>query len=62
MRGETHALSTLTLGALGDEQIIEGMEVRTKRSFLHHYNFPPFSTGEVKPMRGPGRRDRNISR
>lgn len=57
MRGETHALSTLTLGAPGDEQIVEGMEVRTKKHFLHHYNFPPFSTGEVKPMRGPGRRE-----
>lgn len=57
MRGETHALSTLTLGAPGDEQIIEGMEVRTKKRFLHHYNFPPFSTGEIKPMRGPGRRE-----
>lgn len=57
MRGETHALSTLTLGAPGDEQIIEGMEVRAKRRFLHHYNFPPYSTGEVKPMRGPGRRE-----
>jgi len=57
MRGETHALSTLTLGAPGDQQIIEGMEIRTKRNFLHHYNFPPFSTGEVKPMRGPGRRE-----
>lgn len=57
MRGETHVLSTLTLGAPGDEQIIEGMEVRTKKHFLHHYNFPPFSTGEAKPMRGPGRRE-----
>lgn len=57
MRGETHALSTLTLGAPGDEQIVEGMEVRTKKRFLHHYNFPPFSTGETKPMRGPGRRE-----
>ncbi len=57
MRGETHALSTLTLGAPGDEQIVEGMEIRTKKRFLHHYNFPPFSTGETKPMRGPGRRE-----
>jgi polyribonucleotide nucleotidyltransferase len=57
MRGETHVLSTLTLGSPGDELIIEGMEVRTKRRFLHHYNFPPYSTGEVKPMRGPGRRE-----
>lgn len=57
MRGETHILSTLTLGSPRDEQMIEGMEVRTKRRFLHHYNFPPFSTGEVKPLRGPGRRE-----
>jgi len=57
MRGSTHVLSTLTLGSPGDEQIIEGMEIRTKRHFLHHYNFPPFSVGEVKPMRGPGRRE-----
>ncbi len=57
MRGETHALTTLTLGAPGDEQIIEGMEIRTKKRFLHHYNFPPYSTGETKPMRGPGRRE-----
>ncbi len=57
MRGETHALSILTLGAPGDEQIVEGMEIRTKKRFLHHYNFPPFSTGETKPMRGPGRRE-----
>lgn len=57
MRGETQALSTLTLGSPSDQQIIEGMEVRTKRRFMHHYNFPPFSTGETKPMRGPGRRE-----
>ncbi len=57
MRGQTHVLSTLTLGAPGDQQIIEGMEIRMKRHFLHHYNFPPFSVGEVRPMRGPGRRE-----
>lgn len=57
MRGETHVLSTVTLGAPGDEQIVEGMEIRVKKHFLHHYNFPPFSVGEVKPMRGPGRRE-----
>lgn len=57
MRGDTHVLSTLTLGAPGDEQIVEGMEIRTKKRFFHHYNFPPYSTGEVKPMRGPGRRE-----
>ncbi len=57
MRGETHALATITLGAPGDQQIVEGMEVRAKKSFLLHYNFPPYSTGETKPMRGPGRRE-----
>lgn len=57
MRGETHVLSSLTLGGPGDEQIVEGMEIRMKKRFLHHYNFPPFSVGEVKPLRGPGRRD-----
>lgn len=57
MRGETHVLSLLTLGAPGDEQIVEGMEIRTKKRFLHHYNFPPFSVGETRPMRGPGRRE-----
>ena len=56
-RGETQALSIVTLGAPGDQQIIEGMEIRKKRHFMHHYNFPPYSTGEVKPMRGPGRRE-----
>ena len=57
VRGQTQALSALTLGAPGEEQLIEGMEVRTKRRFMHHYNFPPYSVGEVRPMRGPGRRE-----
>ena len=57
IRGETQALSMVTLGGPGDEQIVEGMEIRGKRRFMHHYNFPPYSTGEVKPMRGPGRRE-----
>ncbi|MDO8522746.1 MAG: polyribonucleotide nucleotidyltransferase [bacterium] len=56
-RGETHMLSVATLGAPSDVQLIEGMEVRTKKRFMHHYNFPPFSVGETKPMRGPSRRD-----
>ncbi len=56
-RGETHILSVATLGAPSDVQLIEGMEVRAKKRFMHHYNFPPFSVGEIKPMRGPGRRD-----
>lgn len=56
-RGQTKALSILTLGAPGDQQLLEGMEIFGKKRFMHHYNFPPFSTGEVKPMRGPGRRE-----
>lgn len=56
-RGITKSLSTLTLGAPGDQQLIESMEVAGKKRFMHHYNFPPFSSGEVKPLRGPGRRE-----
>ena len=56
-RGETKALSILTLGAPGDKQLLEGMEMTGSKRFMHHYNFPPYSTGEIKPMRGPGRRD-----
>lgn len=56
-RGKTRGLSILTLGAPGDHQIIEGMEIVGKKRFMHHYNFPPFSVGEAKPMRGPGRRE-----
>lgn len=56
-RGETKALSILTLGAPGDQQLLEGMEIVGKKRFMHHYNFPPYSTGEVRPMRGPGRRE-----
>lgn len=57
MRGETQVLSVVTLGAPGDEQTLDGMEVVGTRRFMHHYNFPPFSVGEAKPMRGPGRRE-----
>lgn len=56
-RGSTTALSVLTLGAPGDAQIIEGMEISGKKRFMHHYNFPPYSVGEVGFMRGPGRRE-----
>jgi len=56
-RGQTKSLSILTLGTPGDQQLLEGMEIVGKKRFMHHYNFPPYSTGEVKPMRGPGRRD-----
>jgi len=56
-RGLTKILSILTLGGPGDYQILEGMEVVGKKRFLHHYNFPPFSVGETKPLRAPSRRE-----
>jgi polyribonucleotide nucleotidyltransferase len=56
-RGQTKALSILTLGSPSDQQLLEGMEISGKKRFMHHYNFPPYSTGEIKPMRGPGRRE-----
>lgn len=57
VRGETKALSVATLGAPGDSQLMDGMEITGKKRFLHHYNFPPYSTGEVKFLRAPGRRE-----
>lgn len=56
-RGQTQAFSVCTLGALGDVQILDGLEEEEKKRFMHHYNFPPFSVGEARPMRGPGRRE-----
>lgn len=56
-RGETQILSTVTLGAPGDEQVVEGMDSSSKKRYMHHYNFPPYSTGEAYPMRGTGRRE-----
>ena len=56
-RGETQALVTVTLGTADDQQKIEMVDGETWKRFMLHYNFPPFSVGEVKPMRGPGRRE-----
>ncbi|MCD6528388.1 polyribonucleotide nucleotidyltransferase [bacterium] len=56
-RGETKSLSILTLGAPGDQKLLEGMEIIGKKRFMHHYNFPPYSVGEIRPIRGPGRRE-----
>ena len=56
-RGETHVLSAVTLGAPGDEQTLDSMELSGKKRFMHHYNFPPYSVGEAGPLRGPGRRE-----
>jgi polyribonucleotide nucleotidyltransferase len=56
-RGQTQALSICTLGALGDEQILDGLDAEDSKRFMHHYNFPPFSVGEARPLRPPGRRE-----
>jgi len=56
-RGETQAICTVTLGTSLDEQIVDGLLEEERRTFLLHYNFPSFSVREVKPIRGPGRRE-----
>lgn len=56
-RGQTQALSICTLGALGDVQILDGLGLEEEKRFMHHYNFPPFSVGEARPLRPPGRRE-----
>ncbi|MEO5977421.1 MAG: polyribonucleotide nucleotidyltransferase [Chryseolinea sp.] len=56
-RGETQSLTTVTLGTKLDEQMIDGAMIEGYSKFILHYNFPGFSTGEVKPNRGPGRRE-----
>lgn len=56
-RGQTQALSVLTLGALGEYQLIDGLGPEIEKRFMHHYNFPNFSVGETGPVRAPGRRE-----
>lgn len=56
-RGQTQSLGVTTLGTKIDEQIIETLEGESSKSYMLHYNFPPFSVGEVRPFRGPGRRE-----
>ncbi|NLG32208.1 MAG: polyribonucleotide nucleotidyltransferase, partial [Syntrophomonadaceae bacterium] len=56
-RGQTQVLSVTTLGATSEEQRLDGLGVEESKRYIHHYNFPPYSTGETKPMRGPGRRE-----
>ncbi|MBD3328681.1 polyribonucleotide nucleotidyltransferase [Candidatus Peregrinibacteria bacterium] len=56
-RGETQALSITALGGPGDAQIIDTMDMDITRRYFHHYSFPPYSTGETKPLRGPSRRE-----
>jgi DNA polymerase III epsilon subunit family exonuclease len=56
-RGQTQALTVATLGASSDVQRLDTISPETEKRYIHHYNFPPYSTGENKPMRGPSRRD-----
>ncbi|HNX10555.1 MAG TPA: polyribonucleotide nucleotidyltransferase [bacterium] len=56
-RGETQVMSIVTLGAPGLEQSLEGIEGASKKRYMHHYNFPPYSVGEASPLRGTGRRE-----
>jgi len=56
-RGETQSLAVVTLGTAEDEQFVEALEGESTKAFMLHYNFPPFSVGEARPLRGPGRRE-----
>jgi polyribonucleotide nucleotidyltransferase len=56
-RGETMAISITTLGGPGDAQVVDTMEADITKRYFHHYNFPPFSVGDIRPLRGPGRRE-----
>jgi polyribonucleotide nucleotidyltransferase len=56
-RGQTQVMSVVTLGGVGDEQLIDDLGVVETKRYMHHYNFPPYSVGEVRPMRGASRRD-----
>ncbi len=56
-RGQTQVLSIVTLGSFGEQQKLDNISPEERKRFLHHYNFPPFSVGETRPMRGPGRRE-----
>jgi polyribonucleotide nucleotidyltransferase len=56
-RGQTQAMSVVTLGAVGEEQVLDGLEEEDSKRYMHHYNFPPYSVGETNPLRSPGRRE-----
>jgi len=56
-RGQTQVLTVVTLGALGDVQMLDGIGLEETKRYMHHYNFPGYSVGEAKPSRGPGRRE-----
>jgi len=56
-RGQTQVLTIVTLGALGEVQMLDGVDLENEKRYMHHYNFPGYSVGEAKPTRGPGRRE-----
>ena len=56
-RGQTQVLTVATLGAMGDAQALDGIELDDQKRYMHHYNFPSYSVGETRPSRGPGRRE-----
>ena len=56
-RGQTQVMTVTTLGALGDVQILDGLDEEENKRYMHHYNFPAYSVGEARPSRGPGRRE-----
>jgi len=56
-RGQTQVLTNVTLGPLGDVQMLDGVDLEESKRYMHHYNFPAFSVGEARPSRGPGRRE-----
>jgi len=56
-RGQTQVLTVTTLGSMGDEQVLDGLGVETSKRYIHQYNFPGYSVGEARPVRGPGRRE-----
>ncbi len=56
-RGQTQVLTIATLGALGEVQLLDGLDEEANKRYMHHYNFPSYSVGETRPSRGPGRRE-----
>ncbi|MBQ3553169.1 MAG: polyribonucleotide nucleotidyltransferase [Clostridia bacterium] len=56
-RGQTQVLTVATLGAMGDAQMLDGIDLDDQKRYMHHYNFPSYSVGETRPSRGPGRRE-----
>jgi len=56
-RGQTQVLTSVTLGSMSDVQMLDGVDLEEQKRYIHHYNFPPYSVGEARPLRGPGRRE-----